>query len=213
MSVDYADPKSVELLLHKFCNRVMRRLSAASIYTFQRDDIMQELWIAWTIARKSYNAETNVPFVAYLRRGMQNHINRVIEKQAERFSDQTYALSLDQNVQQADGDQSSSLAEIIPSKFGNTVDIEDDIAWEQSIALMSPMARLFAKLLKDTPPELCEQVIHLREKAKHASTMGLISSDPMRVTSRMIFDLIGCTVTQRRAVIAEVSNFKAKRRK
>lgn len=205
MTLDYDDPKSVERLLHKFCNQVMRRLQAAAITTFQREDIMQELWIAWVIARKSYSADTNVPFVAYLSTGMKRHINRFIEKHAERFLAQTHALSLDYNPDNGFEDANASLSETVPSAFGNTVDIEDNIAWEQAISMMSPQTQIFARLLKDTPSEICEQVIHLREKSKHGRAMGVPSSDPMRVTSRMIFDLLGCTVVQRRKIIAEIT--------
>lgn len=213
MTLDYDDPKSVERLLHKFCNQVMRRLHAAAIATFQREDIMQELWIAWVIARKSYDPATNVPFIAYLSRGMRNHINRFIEKHAERFSEQTYAYSLENKPTSGDDDSNHTFSETVPSAFGNTVDVEDNIAWEQAISMMSPQAQIFARILKDTPPEICEQVIHLREKSKHGLSMGFASSEPMRVTSRMVFDLLGCTVSQRRAIIVEVTTPKKHRRK
>jgi DNA-directed RNA polymerase specialized sigma24 family protein len=208
MSADYKDPKSVELKLHKLCNAVMRRLAGASITIFQRDDIMQELWIAWAIACRNYDPASNVPFLAYLSLGMKQHINRVIEKHAERFSGQTYALSFDYAAPSEDG-EGLVLSDKVASIYGTTESIEDDLAWKQAIALLSPNARIFATLLKDTPPEISEQVIHLREKSKHAATMGVSKSYPMRVTTRMIFDLLGCTTKQSREILSEISSLKS----
>lgn len=212
MGADYKNPKTVEFKLHKLCNAVMRRLKGASITIFQREDIMQELWIAWAIACKNYDPNSNVPFLAYLSLGMKQHINRVIEKHAERFIGQTHALSFDYSAPNQEGD-SMSLSEVIPSSFGSPESIEDEVAWKQAIEHFSPQTRLFATLLKDTPPEISEQVIHLREKAKHAAAMGITKSYPMRVTTRMIFDLLGCTTVQSRNILAEISTVKKSRMK
>lgn len=199
--IDHMDPRAVEKYILFYSAKVMRRLQAAKAYIFQKDDVVQELWIAWCIARDTYEPATGVPFIAYLKRGMQQHINRCIEKHVERCPHVTYALSLDCPTGE---DGTGSLGDLIASNLHTVEQVEESLTARSIMAKMSPKTRIFFELLMDTPEELSREVMAEKAKSEYGRKMGLRTASSHSVTKAMIFDLLDYSRDDRREVLADI---------
>lgn len=198
------DYKTSERQINRFTNRVVRRLQSISQAILGKQDIEQELWVAWCKARDSYDCESGVPWQAYLQRGMMNHINRVVEKNLERFSGQTFAFSLEAPMSNEEGD-GQSLSDIVPSDdMLPSEQIERESNFEYALSVLSDQAKTFVSILKEPPVEVLNEVQMGKDKAEFASKIGAPYATPHHLSSAMIFDLMGANRTQRTKIKKEL---------
>jgi DNA-directed RNA polymerase specialized sigma subunit len=171
-----------------------------------KEDIEQELWVAWCKARDSYSSDYGVPFAAYLSRGMKLHINRVVEVQIERFKEQTFALELDRPMDSADG-EGGTLMDVIPSDtVGADEYVERNDTFQRAIETLSDRARIVVTLLNDQPQELLGEALLSQKKAEFSRTLGAPFLPTMRITTSMVFDLIGANRSERRKIMLEIKS-------
>lgn len=191
-----------ERMIFALAHRVVRRLSAIPQVILSYQDIEQELWVGWCIARDRFSHSRGIPWPAYMQRGVKQHINRVIEKQLERFPEQTFALSLDKDMLDEEG---TSLSNIIPSS-DPTPDViaERNSNFDHAKSVLSERASIFVSLLSEQPPELLQEVLIAQDKAKHAEALGAPYKAPKRIVANMVFDLMGASRSERTKIIKEV---------
>ncbi len=199
----WADPQRSARIIGFITSKVMRRLKAAGASQMSADDVTNELWVGWCVARDGYNSDLGVPFEAYLYRGLINHINRAIEKFIERSKDQnTYAISLDTPTGE---NEDTSLHDIIGSGERLPEDIVTErIDFERLIEPLSQDAKIFIRLLENIPEELGIEVERLRQKAEFGRRMGIRRGVSMRVSSDLVFDLMGLNPTERCKILREI---------
>jgi DNA-directed RNA polymerase specialized sigma24 family protein len=203
---DYANYQASERLVHSLANRVVRRLRSIPQKVMSKEDIEQELWVAWCKARDSYSSDYGVPFAAYLSRGMKLHINRVVEVQIERFKEQTFALELDRPMDSADG-EGGTLMDVIPSDtVGADEYVERNDTFQRAIETLSDRARIVVTLLNDQPQELLGEALLSQKKAEFSRTLGAPFLPTMRITTSMVFDLIGANRSERRKIMLEIKS-------
>lgn len=189
------DPTESRKLVKSFSNRVMRRLIAAGAPMHIREDVEQELWIAWCKARDTYDETRQVLFSTYLYGGMKQHINRWAEKNVARRHAEVIALSLDAP---AGEDENGSLMDVLPSADpAPDAQIEAQSYWEYATRRLKPRAKLFITLLRDPPAELLEQAKQLEAKASYARSNGKHLVMSGGVTTSLIFDLMGAGKNER----------------
>ncbi len=181
----YEDHKK---LIWHYANRVWRRAQAAGARTVQLEDIVSELSVAWVIAVENFNDNNGVPFVPYLRNGMQHHINRWIEKEIGQANLMVFGDALD------------VFAAVNPT-------VEADIAHDQYRRQVSnslaPIARKVLELLDNPPEPLVAELRALQAKRDWSRQRGFNMTAPGRITTRMITDLMGLTQRQREDVSRE----------
>jgi DNA-directed RNA polymerase specialized sigma24 family protein len=199
---EYFDMAQSERMIRSLANKVVNRLATIPQKVFSREDIEQELWIAWCKARDKYEPGRGVPWQAFLQRGMKNHINREIEKHVERFEGQTFALSLDM---QAGEDNESTLSEVIPSPDPMPHERTERASnYAMAMELLSDRAKVYVSLLHDQPPELLHELSMMHDKAEQAVKVGAPFNVSRHITSRMIFDLMGAERNERSKIKKEV---------
>ncbi|MDE4297054.1 sigma factor [Phaeobacter gallaeciensis] len=209
---EFIDMKESERMIRALAGRVMRRLRAIPQSVMSFDDVEQELWIAWCKARDRFEPSRGIPWQAYVQRGMKQHINRVIEAQIERFEGQTFAVSLDSKASSfGDTEDGPTIGEIIASDAPLP---SDEAEWEsnynKAISVMSDRAKIFVSLLREQPPELLNEVLVAQDKAEHAAKLGAPYNAPRRITSAMVFDLMGAPRTERTKITREVEQLGAR---
>jgi DNA-directed RNA polymerase sigma subunit (sigma70/sigma32) len=199
---DFIDPKESERMIFALAHRVKRRLQSLPQSIMSYEDIEQELWIAWCKARDAFEPSRGIPWAAYLQRGMRQHINRVVEKNIERFEGQTFALSLDESFGE-DGD--TTLGEIIPAADPLPCNVvEGKSNYEKAMSVMSGRAKVFVLLLNEQPKVILDEVLMAQDKAEHAVKLGAPFNAPRRITAMMVFDLMGASRPERARITREV---------
>lgn len=193
--------KSVRII-NGFANRVQRRLASLPQGVMSLDDIKQELWVAWCKAAESFDADRGIPFEPYLRRGMQRHINQIIHTNIEKFPEQTFASSLDKPIGE---DEGGSLSDIVADDKPPAIEmLEREGAWEEAVAVLTPRARQFITLVRDQPDELLQETLLSDHKEEVARELNVPYSNVRRVTSSMVFDLMGASRGERAKISKEI---------
>ena len=190
-----------EAAIRRFARRVLRRVNLSKINGITLTDIEQECWCAWCKARDSFNAEAGVPFLAYLQRGMQNHINRWLLSFEREHEMAPYSLNHTVN----DGDD----------EVGDKIEVASDeepvdfLHNELALALMSERARQFVDLLMNPPIDLYRQMDMITQRSQFARQRGLTSTAPVHVTANLVLDLMGADRVERRRIYAELRSLPA----
>ncbi|SER28857.1 DNA-directed RNA polymerase specialized sigma subunit, sigma24 family [Faunimonas pinastri] len=193
--------ESSQPLIRGFARKVLQRVHAAGARGVEFEDIVQELSIAWCLARDAWKAEYNVPFGAFLTRGMKNHINRFL---ADAIGDSHMtAISLDKNLGE-DGEGAS-----LHSVFPDAAPLPEQSAIERDslarvLRRLSPRARQFVELLENPPPELFAEIQAIKAKSEYARSRGINTYAPNQLTAGLIFDLMGANRVERQAIYHEV---------
>lgn len=200
--IEYRNPKDSEKQVKFFAIRVLRRMHSLGAKSATLDDIEQELWIAWCKACKGFDETGGASFKTYFDTGMKRHINRYVEKTAERFYEQTVAISLDAKL---GDDADMSLGDIVSDNAASALDkIDAESCYAMAIKKLSPRAKMFVLFLKEQPRELLNEVFLAEEKSLHAKSMGLNFTTPHSLTTGMIFDFMGVQRTERADILKEV---------
>jgi len=200
--VKYRDPKESKAQIRAFAYKVLRRIHALGGKTTSLEDVEQELWIAWCKACEAYDEKGGASFKTFLHIGMVRHINRYVQNNFERLHGETVALSLEAPMGDDDG---ATLAEAVPdtAERQDTKLIEEDVR-ERVMRRLTPRARQFVQILHDQPIELVRELDKFKEKQKVAREVGVQFSAPRRLTSWMVFDLMGASRTERTAIMREI---------
>lgn len=180
--------------------KVLRRVTAAGMRAPDIEDIYQELSVAYLIAKRHYRPETQVPFGAYLMRGMYQHINRWVSDQMKQ--DKETAFSLDQSVLD---DDEGSLGDVIPNDEKSPEDlITERDAYQQTMSKLSPRARKFIELLESPPPELVREVRAMQARAAYGKQRGFATPSLRGVTTSVVFDVMGSDRWERTKINREL---------
>ncbi|OWZ90470.1 hypothetical protein B9J07_28200 [Sinorhizobium sp. LM21] len=200
------DPKLDNAQVKSFAYKALKRVHALGAKSQTIDDVESELWIAWCIACDRYDAEAGAAFSTFLYKGMRLHINRWIEKNFERFHEETVAASLDAQVDHGEDGQGAEIGELVADtaeRQDERYQREDCFAY--ALTRLSPRAGQFLKFLKDHPPELVKMMKDLEAKAAFAKQQGVTYAQPHRITSSMLFDFMGASRVERKQIMDEVT--------
>jgi DNA-directed RNA polymerase specialized sigma24 family protein len=185
-------------IINYLARRIKRRLSAVKAHSITYEDIVQELSVAWCIARNSWDQKLGVPFVPYLRRGMYNHINRWVEREKLQRLIAPCDLDADSNDAQ--------LHEILADEYNVPADerlIRENIR-STIIDRLSPRAKMFVDMLESPPPEIMTEFNAVRQRAAYGRERGLKSIAPKTIAASLIMDLMGCSYAERHSIYAEI---------
>lgn len=197
------DWRDSEKTINSFANRVGRRLLAAGAPSHLMQDVKQELWIAWCKARDSYDETREASFKTYLWNGMRLHINRWVEENVSKRHGEVVALSLD--AEMLGEDEDAKLSDVIPADDPLQDEIvEREDVWRYALRRLPPRARQFIQLLRDPPQCLLEQVRQIQAKAEYARSLGITMPTTSRVTTSMVFDLMGATRVEKMKIAAQI---------
>jgi DNA-directed RNA polymerase specialized sigma24 family protein len=189
-----------EKLIQHTAHRVMRRIyNLGTSAAF--DDIVQELSIAWCIARRDYDPAMQVPFVPWLMRGMIQHINRWVGNEILHHNDAHIDLD-------ADIEEGTSAHDLIADNRkidAETAIVRKDMR-ERNLARLSPIACKFLELLDNPPPALIAVLRAQKARFEYAKDRGVsvISPTNKRITAAMVFDLMGVANKDRTAINKEI---------
>ncbi len=181
--------------------RVYRRVHAAGAHSVQFEDIASELAIAWCRARDNYDPSSGVPFIAYLRNGMFQHINRFVQKEIDVAIS---GVAIDQDVN-TDGPGDGLHSRIADE----SIEDADDLLMERQfnaklMSLLSPKAQQFLQLLMEPPFELVEELRALHDRAVYARSRKVFAIAPTRLTFQVIGDFMGLDDYERRITLKEI---------
>jgi hypothetical protein len=195
--------KASEKLIWKMAGRVLMRLKAAGARQIDREDVIQELSIAWVKATESFDPHRGVPFPAYFVRGAWQHINRWAEGTEEEI--RNVGPSLDATLGDEGNDR--TLGDMVEDR--GAVSAEQMVLDAERRALvyrkLSPRAAQFLELLENPPPALYAQMDAISIRASTARTNGRASWAPNYLSMTLIADLMGLDKTERRHVYAELN--------
>lgn len=209
MQVSFAEH---EKRLRNLTERVYRRIWAAGARTVQKDDIFQELAIAWCQARDAWRPEHGVPFVPYMLRGAMHHINRWVDRELKQVKIAPFNLDEPTTLDKVNTDH--ELHEFIADKNAvNAVDLllereARNLAWRD----LSARANQFIEFLSNPPPQIKQLLDGLRARADYARKRGVAACvAPRRITASMILDVMGADRTERSAIYQEINQWSANR--
>lgn len=187
--------------IRAYAGRVMMRLSnAGSVATY--DDVVSECMVAWCIARDSWKEENGVPFMAYLRLGMRNHVNRWVEKELKEHNGSH--LEFDRS---GDEDGDSTLHDIFADE---NAELPEDavIAADRrarQLARLSPRARQFVEFLDSPPKALVDILNGLRARKEFATERGVAAGVvPKRIPAALIFRFMGANSREQTRINEEL---------
>lgn len=181
--------------------KALQRALAAGMRGVQLEDLMQEASIAWLLACKSYDPARGVPFLPFLKRGLQFHINRWLKYEI----DECHNASASYDMTIGD-DDSAPVSEIIAD--ARHIPQDEQVSRKQNWTLiashLSPLARRYIELLESPPPELMAELKAVMAKAERGRAMGLTRFAPVRVSSDLIFRIMGLNNYERAKITKEV---------
>lgn len=185
-----------------FAARAMRRAIAAGVRGVQLEDFVQEASIAWLMAVKHFDASKGVPFIPYLKLGMQRHINRWLNREIGGV--QLAPFSLDKTLTE---DSEDAFSEVV----ADTAETPDEFVIRQDIRArvlrrLSPTARVFLDLLENPPRELIEELRAISAKAEIGRSMGLLRFVPTRVSADLVYRFMGIPPFERTRINREIED-------
>jgi hypothetical protein len=187
--------------------RVLRRVHAAGAKTVQFEDVEGELSVAWCLARDKFDASLNVPFVAYLRRGMWNHINRWVEGELREFQIAPFELDRDFGAPDANGDIEKTMHDVVcdpDHKSQDEITIQGNLRAFASKKL-SHKARKFIELLDNPPQPVVDVLIAMQARAKFARARGITAVvAPKGVNGSFVMDILGYSRLERQEIYSEL---------
>lgn len=201
--MDWRHPATSQKQIKAFAWKVLRRLHGLGAKSHTLDDVEQELMVAWCLAVEAYDPAGGASFKTFLYNGMRMHINRYIENNFEKFHEQTTALSLDASDPDAEGTTFGDAVADTSELHSEEVERED--MFRYALTRLSPRAGQFLTFLKDQPIELVQEVRKIEDKAAYARERGISIAVSHRLTSRMIFDFMGVSRTERENIMAEIT--------
>lgn len=209
MPADISFDKHIRLI-HSFAYKVQARLWAAGNRTTQFEDIVSELSVAWCLARDNWSPKYEVPFTAYLKRGMINHINRWAKGEIANSGGSHMALDAPLGQDDNDGLGHEAIADpaaIVPEDM---VAFKD--AREKALAKMSPRTRQFVLLLESPPKCLQEVLTAMRARQEYAHERGIPrGAVPKRIMPNLIFQFMGVSRVEQTKITGELEKlFKVK---
>jgi DNA-directed RNA polymerase specialized sigma24 family protein len=206
------DLKESEKIINSFSFKVGRRLQAAGAPMHLIEDVRQELWIAWCKARDTYDESSPASFKTYLYGGMRIHMNNWIRDNINRRHAEVIAKSMDAELDEENG--GATLADMIPSADPTPeVTFWLERTWEFAVARLSPRSRQFVELLREPPEGLLAQVRQIEARTAFAKAQGISAPFNNRVTTSMVFDLMGASRNERIKIAAEIRKLGAKMEK
>lgn len=183
-------------LIYNFAWKVQRRMHAAGARTMQLEDLVQELSIAWCVARDRWDESLNVPFTAYLMRGMQQCINRFAKYELREHA--VAPFSIDEPLESG-----TSRGDLIPDD-SEMATLEQKNFRDLVLRLVSSRSRRFLEILESPPREVVEQLDYLRIRAEDGRARGLHSVAPRNLNTGLVFDLLGYSRPERSQVLSEI---------
>lgn len=195
--------------IRSFTFRVGRRIAAAGGPSHLVEDVTQELWLAWCLARDNWCEDGEASFRTYLMNGMRLHINRWADVNLSRRHAELVALSLDaENGDEGDG---ATLHEVLMSE-DPTPDfiITRASSFIYATDNMSPRTRQFVQLLAEQPEELVRELNCLRAKKKYAAAKGQTMPLANRITCSLVFQLMGADRSERTQILGEIERVSSK---
>ena len=198
---EHEDAKRYERLIFRESHRLMRRLTAAGARNVTFEDVVQEMWIGWMTASRTFDPAQGVPFMPYLINGLRLHSKTIMRGYISRHP--AHFVSFDQDNSQ-DGED-LTLHDVIPSDVPTAAEVSFQRKMlDFALTKLSARAATFLRILADAPPELSEQVRRRQVKAKFGRDMGINVATPNNISSDLIFDLMGAERKERTAIMAEV---------
>lgn len=183
--------------------RICARMRAAGVRIIEREDVEQELWLAWSVARQSFDPQRGVPFGAYFYRGAIDHMNGWF-RELERRDIKLIGLSLDQN---AGEENDRSIHEVVADESIVSADDKLELSERRQKVFerLSPMAKRFVELLDNPPAALYRELDAMKQRALFCRSNGRYASPtPATVTTGMIGDLMGLNRVDRTRVFNEI---------
>ncbi|CAO3459962.1 hypothetical protein [Azospirillum argentinense] len=194
-------PAQHKKLVHKMAHQVLRRLAGAGARAVTQDDIEQELWLAWTIARNRFDPQLGVPFTAYFVRGAWQHINRWA--QSVEVQIKHVAFSLNDHTTEDENEAGT----MIPDERVVPADEQARLKQRRAFAYrrLSREARVMLEMLENPPPALYAQLNALAARADAARARGVKpGAVPTAVTLSMIATVMGLDRMARARVYREL---------
>jgi hypothetical protein len=186
----------------RIANAVAYQLSGSGVHSMTRDDVEQELWIVWCMARDKYDPSLGVPFEAFLINGIKMHIRSSIKRKAFKRAAEEWGKSLDAPVSKDEG--GATVGETIAEDFSFMDDIEAEGQFQFIVSRLTERAATFVRLLRDQPQILIDALKALEERSNYAKELGVSNMLFRQVTTSMIFKLMGCDRPERTRILAEV---------
>lgn len=196
--MDYRSYEAVAESIRRAAPRFLRRAHAAGARSVQIEDVVSELNVAWCIARDKFDPSLGVPFLAYLSRGMQNHVNRWIDEQIGHVG---FDLDADNFGESEKASMHEALADSTPTP---DLVVEDQSMLDFVLSMVSPDTRRFIELLLNPPAFLFQEVDAGRERAAFARERGITTASPKGITGDLIFNLMGLERPCRNRIYGEM---------
>lgn len=194
--------------IRSFSRRVLRRVTAAGS-VISLDDIISECSIAWCQARDSWSETAGVPFLAYLRIGMRNHINRWVDKELREHN----GSHLEFDAPSGD-DGTGSFHDYFADRGAELPDdiLELNDRRKKQLARLSPRARQFVELIESPPKALVDILRALKARQEFAIERGIEPSPvPKRILMTLVFRFMGASPREQTQINEELeAKFKLK---
>lgn len=187
--------------MRAFAYRQMRLAYVRGASGLSFEDVMQELAIAWCLARDSYRPDGGASFSTYLHRGMSMHMRSFMNRRLERAVGSDHAkVSLDAEI-----DGEVSLHEALPSAHPALDEaLNERQEYRFLLKRVSERARMFLTLLVETPPEILSEFEKARQHFDYARSQGVDVSRSTLNLSNIIFSLMGLTRREQSGVLSEL---------
>lgn len=188
--------------INGFANKLMRRWSAGGAPAHLIEDIKQELWIALLGAQQSFDPEKGASFNTYFYGAMKWHMRTWARENIHTRFQEIIGKSLDEEMSE-DGDTFSNML-ACSNPLPDELLIEEDL-WAAAMTRLKPRTRLFMELLRDPPEELLAEVLALKARSEYSKSMGIPQPHSNRVTTALVFDLLGVNRHNRTLMMREIA--------
>jgi Sigma-70 region 2 len=182
-----------------FAAKAHYRLVGIGCRNLQRDDVVQECWIAWCKARDTFDPNKGVKFGTYLFQVMKFHVHRWMQDTI-RFSHMA-SVDLDSGIREDEIDFHAIIAD--PSE-GADESLEQKQEFQFHLDQLSPAARFVVGLIEAPPDWLIAEFEAAKAKAAWCKSRGFSVHSPTSITISLIFTMFDVEPNERKRIRREI---------
>jgi DNA-directed RNA polymerase specialized sigma24 family protein len=193
----------VKRLIHSKSWALYKQLKASGCHSYSREDLEQELWLAYCRARDSFSEQFGVPFMAYLATGLKQQAHHIRNHKVFNRIEEEWATSLSTPLGDEDG--GATFGDVLPSANPlQSAGVEESSNMAFAMRHLSKRARIFVKILSEQPIELLEAIKQAEARIEQARALGVKHMHYSQVTSGAIFKVMGASRLERTKILDEV---------
>lgn len=206
-SYQYREGDDIDNWMKYFSYKVLRRMHSAGAKSVSFEDVYSECKLALFTSMRRYNSNLNVPFKPYAFTGIKMYVNKWVEKQISYDINASYKL--DQAI--SDDMDGTTLGDIIEDENEESHEnFNKDEIINKIYNDLSFKARVYYKLVLDTPRSVVDEFRKVQERIRHSNDIGYKKPIPKTISDSFYYDVMNITPVEGDLIKREIEEVARK---